>query len=450
MNESLVNVPNWLTTTFRIDGGPWFDLDAVELLDYRQYLDLRRSVLTRRLRYRDRDGRTTSVVQRRFVAMHLPHVCALQTTIVAEDWSGTVEFRSALDGSVRNTLVDRYRDLASDHLERVHAAELPPDAVLLTMQTNRSRIPVAMAARTTVWFDGKPCNSHYRFFDRDGRTGHDITVDIATGRPVTMEKTVTLFTGRDHAISDPGDEATRWLPGFGRFDELLDGHVLAWEHLWDRVGIDLAGHEDASRIVRFHLLHLLQTVSRNTADLDVGVPARGLHGEAYRGHIFWDELFVFPVLNLRVPALTRSLLHYRYRRLPEARRAASAAGTGVRCSRGSRAATGVRKASNCTSIRDRGAGCPTPAGDNTTSASRSRTTCGSTTSTGDLEFLGDFGARCSWRSPGSSPASHRTIERGPGSSSAASSDRTNSIPAILTHPTTAWTTTHTPMSWRCG
>ncbi|WP_083395410.1 trehalose-phosphatase [Rhodococcus koreensis] len=326
VNESLVNVPNWLTTTFRIDGGPWFDLDAVELLDYRQYLDLRRSVLTRRLRYRDRDGRTTSVVQRRFVAMHLPHVCALQTTIVAEDWSGTVEFRSALDGSVRNTLVDRYRDLASDHLERVHAAELPPDAVLLTMQTNRSRIPVAMAARTTVWFDGKPCNSHYRFFDRDGRTGHDITVDIATGRPVTMEKTVTLFTGRDHAISDPGDEATRWLPGFGRFDELLDGHVLAWEHLWDRVGIDLAGHEDASRIVRFHLLHLLQTVSRNTADLDVGVPARGLHGEAYRGHIFWDELFVFPVLNLRVPALTRSLLHYRYRRLPEARRAASAAG----------------------------------------------------------------------------------------------------------------------------
>ena len=55
------------------------------------------------------------------------------------------------------------------------------------------------------------------------------------------------------------------------------------------------------RILRLHLLHLLQTVSPNTADLDVGVPARGLHGEAYRGHIFWDELFIFPVLNLRLP-----------------------------------------------------------------------------------------------------------------------------------------------------
>jgi alpha,alpha-trehalase len=70
----------------------------------------------------------------------------------------------------------------------------------------------------------------------------------------------------------------------------------------------------------------LQTVSGNTVHLDVGVPSRGWHGEAYRGHIFWDELFIFPLLNLSVPELTRSLLMYRYRRLPEARHAAAEAG----------------------------------------------------------------------------------------------------------------------------
>jgi len=57
-------------------------------------------------------------------------------------------------------------------------------------------------------------------------------------------------------------------------------------------------------------------------DLDVGIPSRGWHGEAYRGHIFWDELFIFPMLNFRIPEITRSLLMYRYRRLDEARRAA--------------------------------------------------------------------------------------------------------------------------------
>jgi len=54
----------------------------------------------------------------------------------------------------------------------------------------------------------------------------------------------------------------------------------------------------------------------------VGVPARGWHGEAYRGHVFWDELFIFPYLNLRIPYLTRSLILYRYRRLNRARLAA--------------------------------------------------------------------------------------------------------------------------------
>lgn len=50
--------------------------------------------------------------------------------------------------------------------------------------------------------------------------------------------------------------------------------------------------------------------------------ARGWHGEAYRGHILWDELFVFSTLNLQIPELTRALLFYRYRRLPAAKRAA--------------------------------------------------------------------------------------------------------------------------------
>jgi alpha,alpha-trehalase len=66
----------------------------------------------------------------------------------------------------------------------------------------------------------------------------------------------------------------------------------------------------------------------HTMDLDVGVPSRGWHGEAYRGHIFWDELFIFPFLNLRIPEITRSLLMYRYRRINEARAAAKAEGYG--------------------------------------------------------------------------------------------------------------------------
>ncbi|MCW8140825.1 MAG: glycoside hydrolase family 65 protein, partial [Planctomycetota bacterium] len=87
-----------------------------------------------------------------------------------------------------------------------------------------------------------------------------------------------------------------------------------------------AATERTALLLRLHVFHLLQTASLHTTDLDVGVPARGWHGEAYRGHVFWDELFIFPLLNWRLPEVTRALLLYRYRRLDEARALARAEG----------------------------------------------------------------------------------------------------------------------------
>ena len=109
--------------------------------------------------------------------------------------------------------------------------------------------------------------------------------------------------------------------------------------------------------------------------------ARGLHGEAYRGHVFWDELFVFPVLNLRLPERRPGAAALP---LPPAARGPSRRGRGGpgrgRCSRGSRAATAARRASGCTSTRVSGRWLPdTTSHCSATSGSPSPTTCGSTT-----------------------------------------------------------------------
>ena len=78
--------------------------------------------------------------------------------------------------------------------------------------------------------------------------------------------------------------------------------------------------------LRFHISHLLQVCSRATPHHDAGFPARGLNGEAYRGHVLWDEVLVHPFLNLRLPLITRGLILYRYRRIGAARAAAREAG----------------------------------------------------------------------------------------------------------------------------
>jgi alpha,alpha-trehalase len=142
---------------------------------------------------------------------------------------------------------------------------------------------------------------------------------VREGQTVAVEKVASLYTSRDWAITEPSHEAVKTLKRAGSFEELLHSHELEWERLWDQCDIELDGNHDTQVLLRLHIFHLLQTVSINSVDLDAGVPARGWHGEAYRGHIFWDELFIFPFLTLRLPELTRNLLMYRVRRLDEAR-----------------------------------------------------------------------------------------------------------------------------------
>ena len=322
-NESIVNLPNWLPLTFRVDDGPWFDIDAVEVFDYVQELNLREAVLTRRFRFRDAAGRTTSVAQRRFVSMRNRHVAALETTIRAEDWSGRLEVRSGVDGGVKNWLVPRYRKLRSVHHDVVETHELG-DGVVVEVETNNSHVRVAVGARTRL-VQG-PGEVERTLVCDAGWCGHDLAVDLAEGDEVTVEKVAVVYTGRDRAIESPGSQAIRELPSLAGFAELLEAHVVSWRQLWKRFRFKVNGGNETVHILRLHLLHTLQTLSAHTAELDAGVPARGLHGEAYRGHIFWDEIFVFPLLNLRMPEVTRSLLLYRYRRLAEARRAAAREG----------------------------------------------------------------------------------------------------------------------------
>ncbi|MDA2891231.1 trehalose-phosphatase [Mycolicibacterium sp. BiH015] len=324
-NESLVNLPNWLPVSFRVNGAAWFDIDRCPPTSYRVTFALRRATLIRTFTVCDEDGRTTEVTQRRFVSMQQPHVAAMQTVIRPLDWTGLLEIRSTVDGGVANTGVERYRDLASKHLDVNEIRELSEDCALLAVETTQSRVRVALTVRNTLRCDGAA--SEDREVRRmpivgDAHVGHQFLIDVVPGNTALLEKTACVFTSRDHGIGEPVEAAIREISRVADFAELQRGHQLSWAHLWERFTIDVSRDVETLRVVRLHQLHLLQTLSRHTADLDVGVPARGLHGEAYRGHVFWDELFVFPVTNLRMPEVTRSLLMYRYRRLPEARLAA--------------------------------------------------------------------------------------------------------------------------------
>jgi alpha,alpha-trehalase len=325
-NESMVNVPNWLPLCLKFDDGHWFNILDVNIIEYRQELDLRQGILSRLIRFSDENGQCTRIFQRRFVSMANEHFAGLETTIVAENWSGKVYIRSALDGTVTNSGVNRYRMLANDHLDPIETRIVDRHIINLIVETNQSHVRISETARTRIFVDGKETKVETENIERPGLIAQEFMINLEEGKTVTAEKIVTLYTSRDHAISECGIESIKQIKRAPDFDTLTEKHILRWNQLWRRCGISLENSERVSRVLNLHIFHLLQTVSPHTISLDAGVPPRGLHGEAYRGHIFWDELFIFPFLNLRIPDITRGLLMYRYRRLDEARYIAREAG----------------------------------------------------------------------------------------------------------------------------
>ena len=325
-NEDLVNLPNWLPLSLWIESDAWFDLRKIELHAYIQELDLKAGVLKRTIRFRDRKGREPDLVSRRFVNMARPHLAAIEWVVTARNWSGRLTVRSALDGTVVNDGVARYRGLANRHLEPLESGRADGDKIFVLVNTSQSRMAVAEAARTRVFRLDEPIKTRRITRTAAGYARQDIQIHMEEGVPVHVEKVVALHTSRDRAISEPLTEALTWAGRVPDFAELLRDHVQAWDQLWRRCDIVLSRNRRDQRILRLHIFHLLQTVSRSSVDLDVGVPARGLHGEAYRGHVFWDELFIFPFLNFRTPEIVHSLIRYRHRRLDEARAFARDAG----------------------------------------------------------------------------------------------------------------------------
>ena len=325
-NEDLVNFPNWLCLTFRPEGGDWVDFEKMKVLSYRRELNMREGVLVRSYTVRDSEGRSTSVMSRRFVHMYSPHLGAIEYTITPEDWSGTIEILSKVDGNVTNTGVARYGELESKHHDIVGTGEVEPEGVFVLVKTRQSRLEVGVAARTRVFpaEDNTEVSVKTTVDEKD--TSQQFTTVASQGKQIVVEKVAALYTSRDDGIAESSHDAGLAITRCGSFEDLLRTHRAAWISLWDRADVDIECEQnpdddgpDEGMLMRLQIFHSLQSVSENTRNLDASAPARGLHGEAYRGHIFWDELYIFPFYLKTFPEIGEAMTRYRYYRLDAAR-----------------------------------------------------------------------------------------------------------------------------------
>lgn len=164
-NEDLVNFPNWLALDLQIGDEAWFDIGTVTLLSYRQELDLRRGMLLRAMRFEDQQGRRSLLQEQRLVSMADMHLGAIELVLTAENWSGTVTIRSAIDGRIVNSGAKLYRRFNGRHLEPLAADIAGKESIYLQVRTCQSAIHVAQVARTQLFRDGRRLDAPRRIVE---------------------------------------------------------------------------------------------------------------------------------------------------------------------------------------------------------------------------------------------------------------------------------------------
>lgn len=151
------------------------------------------------------------------------------------------------------------------------------------------------------------------------------TLDVKAGQTVVLEKFSNIYTSRNrelenyshHQMQAYALKALQEDEAVG-FDALLAESAACWrEKVWDRAPISIDGPEFDQLAIRFAQYHMQLMTPAHDNRMNIG--AKGLSGEGYKGHTFWDtEIFLLPYFIFNMPEVARSLEEYRYLSLPGA------------------------------------------------------------------------------------------------------------------------------------
>ena len=318
-NNDFVNCPNWLLIEIKIGNSDFINLLETEILHYKHNLNMKDAIMTRSITFMDNKGHITTIESDRIAGMHDPHFAAIKYKIKPHNYSKKITLKSTLDGTVINYGVARYRELNSKHLSAIKEGK-NYDELYLHVKTNDSNIKIYLTAKNNIYENKKLLNTERKIINSKASISEIFFIDAKAESTYVLEKLVSIYTSKDKDVKNPENKSKLALSKINSFDIQFEKHKKVWDNLWDKADIIIDNDRFSQKVIRLHIYHLLVTASIHNKNIDAGVPARGLHGEAYRGHVFWDELFIFPFYNLHFPETTKSLLMYRYKRLDQARK----------------------------------------------------------------------------------------------------------------------------------
>ena len=314
--EKILNVTDVQTIRLRING-EYLRLNASNTSEYSRCLDMRKGWSCRGFIWKSNQGKRVRINVRRIASFVRPEVFAIEYSVTALDPVDIV-IESTVNGGVGN-----FYDPSDP---RVSGQEF---RALEVINTSFSGNKISMTSRTKgtgalLWVQvdhqvrtGLSDTLSPESSEVDGEAQLSWKGSLTPGESFIMEKKAVYCDSLHHSRGSAQIQRISEDISEIQFVDLANEQESFLEKFWTESGIGIEGDDHILKGLRFNLFSLLQSASGNP---NASIPAKGLSGEGYEGHYFWDtEIYMLPFFLYTRPEVARNLLEYRYATLPGAR-----------------------------------------------------------------------------------------------------------------------------------
>lgn len=304
----MVNAVDWLYARIRLDGEE-LDLAGSNIEEFQRKLDLKTGVLTRNFIWKTGTGKEIKLEFIRFLSMITPKLGCQRITFEPVNFSGKINIKAGLDFSPVHESMQRslWESIKKDNKDGITAS-------LAKTETSGHMVYAGFKIDCEQPLE-------YKYFEDGKLNGLEFSLELNSGRKTSFDKLAVV-----HAEKNSSAQIEKvWADGTGiaekycpvGFDAALSGNEKYWEKVWDTFDVSIEGDPDNQQGIRYCIFQMHQTYHGEDPSLNIG--AKGLTGEAYSGHAFWDtETYCLPFYLFNNPKAARNLLEYRYNTLPKA------------------------------------------------------------------------------------------------------------------------------------
>lgn len=305
--------------------GERLTLDQGTVENYTRELNIKTGELFRAFTWTSKGGKTIAFTSRRIVSLKRLHTIAATVSVTSVGAPVRLKIRSGINARVTNTGSQHFKEADKRFYEKRY--------MQFVEETTQSGIDVAVTSVHRFLRNEEPedlrtdVNIEHRIIFAD------YFADLVNGDTFTIEKYSNVFTSRDldTAGLTRGELQALALKDLKEneaigYADLADESAEEWQkEVWDKAPIFIEGDARAAFdlfSLRFAQYHMRLFVPRHDNRMNIG--AKGLSGEGYKGHWFWDtEIFLLPYYMFTDPEAARKLEEYRYLSLPGAHKKAA-------------------------------------------------------------------------------------------------------------------------------